>query len=35
LTQAARWKLILSAAFKYFLGGRVLGGTGRLAETAG
>jgi hypothetical protein len=29
LTQAARWKLILCAAFQHFLRGRVLGGTGR------
>jgi len=32
LNQTARWKLILSAAFQHFLGGRVLGGTGRLAN---
>ena len=30
LTQAARWRLILSAAFQYFLRGKVLGSTGRL-----
>jgi hypothetical protein len=29
-TQAARWRLILSAAFPYFLCGKVLGSTGRL-----
>lgn len=33
LTQAARWRLILSAAFRVFLRGRVLGGTARLAKT--
>lgn len=32
LAQTARWRLILSAAFQRFLGGRVLGSTGRLAE---
>ena len=35
LTQAARWRLILSAAFQHFLRGKVLGGTGRLAEATG
>jgi hypothetical protein len=35
LTQAARWRLILSAAFQNFLHGRVLGSTGRLAEATG
>ena len=30
LTQAARWRLIISAAFQYFLRGKVLGSTGRL-----
>jgi hypothetical protein len=35
LTQVARWRLILSAAFQYFLRGRVLGNTGRLAEGTG
>jgi hypothetical protein len=34
-TQAARWKLILSAAFQQFLRGKVLGSTGRLAEATG
>ena len=32
LTQRQRWKLILSAAFRNLLGGRVLGSTGRLAD---
>ena len=32
LTQIEKWTLILSAAFSYFLGGRVLGSPGRLAE---
>jgi hypothetical protein len=32
LTQSQRWKLILSAAFRQFLGGRVLGSPGRLAD---
>ena len=35
LTQAAKWRLILSAAFEYFLRGRVLGSTARLAPAAG
>jgi len=35
LTQEARWRLILSAAFQYFLRGKVLGSTGRLAEATG
>jgi len=35
LTQAARWKLILSAAFQQFLHGRVLGSAGRLANATG
>ena len=35
LTQAVRWRLILSAAFQYFLGGKVLGSTGRLTEATG
>lgn len=35
LTQKARWRLILSAAFQGFLRGRVLGTTGRLAESTG
>jgi exonuclease V gamma subunit len=33
LTQATRWRLILSAAFQAFLHGNVLGGTRRLAQT--
>ena len=32
LSQGLRWKLILSAAFRSFLGGRVLGSPGRLAD---
>jgi hypothetical protein len=32
LTQRERWKLILSAAFRNLLGGKVLGSTGRLAD---
>lgn len=32
LTQRERWKLILSAAFRYFLGGKVIGSTGRMAD---
>jgi hypothetical protein len=35
LTQSERWKLILSAAFRQFLGGKVLGTTGRLADATG
>jgi DDE family transposase len=35
LTQAERWKLILSAAFRQFLGGKVIGSTGRLADAPG
>ena len=35
LTQGERWKLILSAAFRYFLGGKVIGSTGRLADAPG
>jgi hypothetical protein len=35
LSQGLRWKLILSAAFRSFLGGKVLGSTGRLADAAG
>jgi Transposase DDE domain group 1 len=33
LTRAMRWRLILSAAFQFFLRGKVLGGTPRLAGT--
>ena len=32
LTQGQRWKLILSAAFRQFLGGKVIGSPGRLAD---
>jgi hypothetical protein len=35
LTQRDRWKLILSAAFRYFLGGKVIGSTGRMADATG
>jgi hypothetical protein len=35
LTQGDRWKLILSAAFRHFLGGKVIGHTGRLADATG
>ena len=34
-TQPVRWRLILSAAFQQFLGGKVIGSTGRLAEATG
>lgn len=35
LSQRDRWRLILSAAFQFFLRGRVLGSTGRLVEATG
>ena len=35
LTQRERWKPILSAAFREFLGGRVIGSPGRLADAFG
>ena len=35
LAQGERWKLILSAAFRYFLGGKIIGSTGRLADAPG
>ena len=35
LTQAARWQLILSAAFQFFLHGRVLGSICNLAQASG
>jgi Transposase DDE domain group 1 len=35
LTQAGRWRVILSAAFQQFLHGKMLGSTGRLAEAMG
>jgi hypothetical protein len=35
LTQADRWRLILSAAFQNFLRGKILGSTGRLAQAMG
>ena len=34
-THDSRWKLILSAAFRYFLHGKVLGSTGRLVGATG
>jgi len=34
LTQAGRWRLILSAAFRSFLRGKLVGSTARLAEAA-
>jgi hypothetical protein len=35
LTQASRWRLILSAAFRHFLHGKVLGSTERLVGATG
>jgi hypothetical protein len=35
LTQTARWRLILSAAFQVFLRGRVLGSTAGLPQAIG
>ena len=35
LPQPARWRLILSAAFRVFLEGKIIGTTGRLAEATG
>jgi len=35
LTLTAKWSLILSAAFQYFLRGTILGSTARLAPTTG
>jgi hypothetical protein len=35
LTQTQRWTLILSAAFRHFFGGKVIGNTGRLADAMG
>ena len=35
LTEKERWKLILSAAFRQFLGGKVIGSTGRVADAPG
>jgi len=35
LTQNEKWTLILSAAFRQFLGGKVLGSPGRLADATG
>jgi hypothetical protein len=35
LTQRERWKLILSAAFRHFLGGQIIGSPGRLADATG
>ncbi|HWD99818.1 MAG TPA: hypothetical protein VG345_12300, partial [Bryobacteraceae bacterium] len=33
LSQLTRWQLILSAAFRNFLNGKVIGSTARLAES--
>lgn len=35
LPQPARWRLILSAAFRNFLNGRIIGNTGRFADVIG
>ena len=35
LAEGEKWKLILSAAFRSFLGGKVLGSTARLADAVG
>ena len=35
LTQRERWTLILSAAFRHFLGGQIIGSPGRLADATG
>jgi hypothetical protein len=35
LTQRERWKLILSTGFRRFVGGKVIGSTGRLADATG
>ena len=35
LAQDDTWSLILSAAFRHFLGGKVLGSPGRLAQAIG
>ena len=35
LTQGERWTLILSAAFRHFLGGQIIGSPGRLADASG
>src|SRR5450631_572549 len=35
LSQGLRWKLILSVAFRAFLGGKILGSPGRLANAVG
>ena len=35
LTQKEKWKLILSAAFRLFLGGKIIGSPGRLADAVG
>ena len=35
LTQGERWKVILSAAFRQFFGGKVIGSPGRLADATG
>ena len=35
LTQPGRWRLILSAAFRVFLNGRMIGSTARLSPQTG
>jgi hypothetical protein len=35
ITQPETWKLIFSAAFRQFLGGKVIGRAGRLADATG
>ena len=35
LTQWERWTLILSAAFRHFIGGQIIGSPGRLADATG
>ena len=35
LTQTETWKLILNAAFRQFLGGKIIGRAGRLADATG
>ena len=34
LTEGERWRLILSAAFRQFLGGKVIGSPSRLADAS-
>ena len=35
LGQREKWKLILSAAFRYLLGGKIIGSPGRMADAVG